>query len=65
MATNPTLSSEEREFLVALLQTSLKDVLIEEHRTRNLSYREHVLRNEELIRGLLKKFGPEETSETC
>ena len=55
--TQITLSTEERDFLVALLETTLKDTLIEEHRTRTLSFRERVLHNEDLIRGLLTKLG--------
>jgi hypothetical protein len=52
-----TLSAEEREFLVGLLQTVLKDTRIEEHRTRKPSYREHVLHREDLINSLLGKLG--------
>ena len=51
------LSAEEREFLVAFLQTALKDTLVEEHRTRAPSYREHIVQREDLITGLLKKLG--------
>jgi hypothetical protein len=51
------LTDEERAFLVNLLQTVLKDTLVEEHRTRTLSYREVVLRQENLIAGLLSKLG--------
>ena len=52
-----TLTTEEREFLVGLLENTLKNTLIEEHRTRAPAYREHVLHNEELITSLLKKLG--------
>ena len=52
-----TLADEERAFLVNLLQTVLKDKLVEEHRTRTLSYREVVLHQESLIAGLLSKLG--------
>jgi hypothetical protein len=51
------LSAEERQFLTGLLQTVLKDTRIEEHRTRTLSYREHVLHKEELIKSVLSKLG--------
>jgi hypothetical protein len=51
-----TLSAEERQFLQNLLTSTLKDTLIEEHRTRAPSYREHVLHNEEIIQAVLKKL---------
>ena len=51
-----TLTSEEHQFLKGLLETVLKDTLIEEHRTRKLSYREYVVHKEELINGLLNKL---------
>jgi hypothetical protein len=35
----------------------LKEAQIEEHRTRTPSYREHVLHDESLITGLLRKLG--------
>ena len=52
-----TLTTEERGFLVSLLESTLKNTRIEEHRTRTPTYREHVLQNEEMIVGLLKKLG--------
>lgn len=52
-----TLTSEERDCLVQLLQTVLKDMQIEEHRTRTPSYRQHVIHQEELISNLLNKLG--------
>lgn len=51
------LTAEEQEFLANLLETALKNARIEEHRTRTPNYREHVIHNEELIAGLLKKLG--------
>ena len=51
------LSDEEKTFLVGLLEVVLKDTRIEEHRTRTLSYREHILHREEVIAGLLRKLG--------
>ena len=53
-----TLSAEEREYLVGLLERVLKETRVEEHRTRAPSYREHVLRREDLIVALLSKLGP-------
>jgi hypothetical protein len=52
-----TLTAEERTFLIGLLELSLRDARIEEHRTRTPSYREHILHQEELIAGLLSKLG--------
>jgi hypothetical protein len=51
-----TLSDEERQYLVELLEITLKDTRIEEHRTRTPLYRENVLRQEGLIEGLLNKL---------
>jgi hypothetical protein len=55
--TNMTLTAEEREYLVRLLEWALKDTRIEEHRTRTLTYREHVVHQEDVIVGLLSKLG--------
>lgn len=52
-----TLTAEERDYLVNLLETALKDLRVEEHRTRTLTYREHVLRQENYILSLLSKLG--------
>jgi hypothetical protein len=52
-----TISGEEREFLSSLLETVLKETRIEEHRTRAPSYREHIVRKEELILSLQNKLG--------
>ena len=51
------LSQEERAFLADLLELTMKDARVEEHRTRAPSFREHVLHKEDLIAGLLKKLG--------
>jgi hypothetical protein len=50
------LTAEERQFLVGLLESTLKDARIEEHRTRTLSYRDHILQRENLIASLLGKL---------
>jgi hypothetical protein len=50
------LNDEERAFLVGLLEVTLKDTRVEEHRTRTLTYREHILHKEDLIAGLLAKL---------
>ena len=52
-----TLSAEERDYLVNLLENTLKETRVEEHRTRKPSYRQHVLHQEELITSLLRKLG--------
>jgi hypothetical protein len=52
-----TLTSEEREYLANLLEATLKETRVEEHRTRKPSYREHVVHREEVIESLLRKVG--------
>ena len=56
-ATMFELTDEERAFLRELLEKSLKDARVEEHRTRTLSYREYVLKQERLLESLLNKLG--------
>jgi hypothetical protein len=51
-----TLTDEERQYLLDLLEVTLKETRIEEHRTRTPSYREHVVHHEELIVGLQNKL---------
>jgi hypothetical protein len=50
------ITAEEREYLVDLLEGTLKDKRVEEHRTRAPSYRERVLEQENLIASLLSKL---------
>lgn len=50
------LTAEEREFLAGLLEIALKDTRVEEHRTRNPTYREHIVHREELIKAVLAKL---------
>src|SRR5437588_11336420 len=52
-----TITAEEREYLVSHLEAVLKDTRVEEHRTRTPSYRQYVLRQEDLIVSLLNKLG--------
>jgi hypothetical protein len=52
-----TLNAEERDFLVGLLEAALRDTLVEEHRTRAPSYREHIVHREDVISALLSKLG--------
>jgi hypothetical protein len=51
------LTEEEHAFLVGLLEVTLKDTRIEEHRTRKPSYREYILHKEDLIAAVLGKLG--------
>ena len=51
------LTAEEREYLVGLLENVLKEKRVEEHRTRTPTYREDVLRQENLIVAVLSKLG--------
>lgn len=58
MADTPlTLTAEERNLLVELLEMSLKEARIEEHRTRAPAYRQIVLHREELLVSMLRKLG--------
>jgi len=52
-----TLTGDERQYLTDLLNTVLKDTLVEEHRTRTPLYRENVVQKEAIIKDLLKKLG--------
>ena len=52
-----TLTIPERECLVEMLERALKETRVEEHRTRTPSYREHVVKREDLITSLLSKLG--------
>lgn len=51
-----TLTTEERQYLTELLESTLKETQIEEHRTRKPSYREHVVHQEDVIVALLNKL---------
>ena len=55
--TQLTLTTQEREYLVNLLESALKQARVEEHRTRAPTYREHVLQEEQAIVSLLGKLG--------
>jgi len=58
MADNPiTLTAEEQDQLADLLQEVLKETRVEEHRTRSPSFREVVLKKEQLIASVLRKLG--------
>ena len=51
------LTEDERGFLVDFLAAGLKKVQVEEHRTRNLSYRQRVTHEKEMITRVLEKLG--------
>ena len=51
------LTTEERDCLTTLLDMALKEARIEEHRTKTMSFREHVIHREELLQAVLKKLG--------
>lgn len=51
------LSNEECALLVEILEDVLKSTRVEEHRTRTLTYREHIVHNKEVIVKLLEKLG--------
>ena len=53
---NVVLSTEEKDYLVGLLETALGETRVEVHRTHTPAYREQVLRQENLVRGLLTKL---------
>jgi hypothetical protein len=51
-----TVSEEERTELVRLLDQTMRDTRVEAHHTHTPGYREDVLRQEGLLRGLIAKF---------
>jgi len=52
---NLTLTNDERDYLVRMLQKALEDVRVEVHRTHTPDFRAQVQNEEELVRGLLAK----------
>jgi hypothetical protein len=53
---NLTLTSEERDCLIGLLQAILKETLVEEHRTKTLTYRQYIVQKEHLVESVLSKL---------
>ncbi|MFO0968676.1 MAG: hypothetical protein U0793_24225 [Gemmataceae bacterium] len=51
------LNSDERRYLRELLEATLKETRVEEHRTKTPSYREHIVHDRQVIQGLLAKLG--------
>ncbi len=52
-----TLNADECGCLVDILQSTLKNMLVEEHRTRAPSYRQGIIEREKLIEQVLRKLG--------
>ena len=50
------IAEEERAELIRLLETALGENRVEVHRTHTPEYRERVLGEQSLLRGLLDKF---------
>jgi hypothetical protein len=51
-----TITAEERQCLLDLLEVTLKNLRVEEHRTRAPAFREHVIEREAAVESLLKKL---------
>jgi hypothetical protein len=51
-----SMTAEERQWLHDFLERTLRNMRVEEHRTRTISFREHVLHQEALILRLLDKL---------
>jgi hypothetical protein len=54
--TEITLTREERDYLVRLLRTTIGETRVEAHRTHTPAFRDRVLAEETLERGLLSKL---------
>jgi len=52
---NLTVTAEERDYLQRILQNALEEVRVEVHRTHTPDFRQRVMKEEELVRGLLAK----------
>jgi hypothetical protein len=50
------ITAEERQCLLDLLEATLKNLRVEEHRTRTPSFRGHVIEREAAVASLLKKL---------
>jgi len=51
-----TLTVEECQYLLNLLEATLKVLRVEEHRTRTPAFREHLLLQDTVAEGLLTKL---------
>lgn len=54
--THVTLTPEEKAYLVRVLSNAIGETRVEVHRTHTPNYRDRVLEEERLIRGLLAKL---------
>lgn len=51
------ITTEERDLLVEVLEDVLREIRVEEHRTRAPGYRERILRREDLIGDMIHRLG--------
>lgn len=54
--TTVTLTRDENDYIVRILQNALAETRVEVHRTHTPKFRDRVLEEETLIRGLLTKL---------
>jgi hypothetical protein len=54
--TQLTLTAEERAYLTGSLQNAMGETRVEVHRTHSPEFRDRVLHEENLVRGLLEKL---------
>jgi hypothetical protein len=52
-----SLTADEQNYLVQVLESALKNHRVEEHRTRTPTYREQILKEEKILEQLLTKLG--------
>ncbi len=50
------LNAQEKDYLLGLLKTMLTETRVEVHRTHTPGFREKVIAEEDLVRGLLTKL---------
>jgi hypothetical protein len=50
------LNAQEKDYLAGLLKTMLTETRVEVHRTHTPGFREKVIAEEDLVRGLLTKL---------
>jgi hypothetical protein len=54
--THVVLTPDEKAYLVRVLSNAIEETRVEVHRTHTPNYRDRVLAEEQLIRGLLAKL---------
>jgi hypothetical protein len=62
MTTSIELQDEEKEVLVRVLTRYISDLRFEISNTERLEMRQDLHKDEELLKGLLERFGPTEVS---